>query len=262
MKYDLITAEKIKIYLRTHTFGRKIFAFWSVGSTNEFAYKLANQGEQEGTIVIAEEQIEGRGRMKRKWHSPFGKGLWFSVILRPSSRTANAGLYPYLAGVSVAQAIENKIGLRPVVKWPNDLLLNDKKFCGILSEVEFIDNRIDFIILGIGINVNHKLADFPEELQHHATSLLIEARSKIDRVYLLAEIIYLLEQHYYFTDEYGFDYITANWKKRCPHLGKNVHIIQDEMHYEGKFEDLDENGCLLLRTNSGDLQKIVAGDLV
>ena len=111
MKYDLITAEKIKFYLRTHTFGQKIFAFWSVRSTNEFAYQLANQGEKEGTLVIAEKQTSGRGRMQRKWLSPFGKGLWFSIILRPSVQAAKAGLYPYLAGISVAQAIENKIGI-------------------------------------------------------------------------------------------------------------------------------------------------------
>ena len=262
MKYDLITSQKIKYYLRTHTFGQKTYAFWSVGSTNEFACQLARRNEQEGTIVIAEEQSSGRGRLKRKWHSQFGLGLWFSIILRPPIQAIKAGFYPYLAGVSVAQAIENKIGLKPSFKWPNDLHLNNKKFCGILSEVDFIDNRVNFIILGIGINVDHKRENFPKELLNYATSLRIEARAEFDRITLLAEIIYLLEKNYYVSNEYGFEMIIQNWKKRCPSLGENIHIIQGDYHYYGKFENLDENGCLLLRTEDGSLKKIVAGDFI
>lgn len=262
MRYNLITPEKISYHLRTHTFGQTIFALWSVGSTNKFAYTLATQGRKEGTIIIAEEQTRGRGRMNRHWDSQFGKGLWFSIILRPTVHAVKAGLFPYLAGVSVAQAIENKTGFTPSVKWPNDLLLNDKKFCGILSEIEFINNRIHFIILGIGINTDHKMNDFSEVLRHHATSLRIEIGHKIDRVSLFAEIINLLEQHYYYAIEYGFEMIISSWKKRCPLLGKNIRVFLQDHPYYGKFEDLDENGCLLLRSRDGELKKIVAGDLI
>lgn len=261
MRNDLITEDDIRLYLRTHTFGQKIHAFFRIGSTNEFANKLAEFGEQEGTLIIAEQQTKGRGRLKREWHSLFGKGLWFSLILRPRQDPEKAGLFSYLAGVSVAQAVEYYVGIKPEFKWPNDLLIDGKKFCGILSEVNFTNGRINFIILGIGINVNHKSKHFPKELIDRATSLSLETGSLIDRTKLLTKIIYRIEENYYYVQENGFDVITTYWKRRCPRLGKKISIYQDNQHIQGLFEDLDQNGCLLLRTENGDTQKIVAGDL-
>jgi BirA family biotin operon repressor/biotin-[acetyl-CoA-carboxylase] ligase len=169
-------------------------------------------------------------------------------------------LYPYLAGISAALAIEEKIGLKPTFKWPNDLLFNEKKFCGILSEVEFIERKVNFIILGIGINIDQKLSDFDSALKNSATSLRLESKIKIDRVALLAEILNVFERYYYFANEYGFETITTLWKKRCPRLGQQIEIIQDIHTLTGLFEDLDEDGCLLLRKKEGNLIKVVAGD--
>lgn len=261
MGFDLLSEAKIKSVLKTELFARKIYAFWSVGSTNEFAYSRALQGDIEGTLVIAEQQSKGRGRKSRVWDSPFNKGLWFSLILRPDLPAPRAGLVPYLAGVSIVEAIENFTGLKPVVKWPNDLLLNSKKFCGILSEVEFENGKIKFIILGIGINVNHKMNEFPEGYREQATSLRIESDLRIDRVEFLTETLFRLEKNFNDMKDNGFKNIIKKWKKKCPQLGKEVVIFQDDHHYRGIFEELDEEGCLLLRTPDGQLKKIVAGDI-
>ena len=261
MGFDLLSEDKIKSVLKTELLAKKVYAFWSVGSTNEFAYTRAIQDEIDGTLVIAEQQSKGRGRKSRTWDSPFNKGLWFSLILRPDLPASRAGLVPYLAGVSLVEAVENFTGLKPFVKWPNDLLLNSKKFCGILSEVEFENGKIKFIILGIGININHKMNEFPEEFRAQATSLRIESESQIDRVDFLAEILLRLEENLNNMKESGFHNILKKWKKKCPQFEKEVVIVQDDKQYRGTFEELDDAGCLLLRTNNGELKKIVAGDV-
>ena len=261
LDFDLLTEARLKSMIKTELFANKIYAFWSVGSTNEFAYSRASQGETEGTLVIAEQQSKGRGRKSRSWDSPFNKGLWFSLILRPELPASRAGLVPYLAGVSVSEAIENLMGLEPDVKWPNDLLLNGRKFCGILSEVEFENSTIKFIILGIGINVNHKSNEFPAEFREQATSLHIESGAQIDRVELLSEVIWQLEKKYIAMKQNGFGDIINKWKKKCPQLGKEVSIVQDDEKYQGIFEDLNDEGCLLLRTKDNELNKIVTGDI-
>lgn len=262
MNEILITEDNIKPYLKTKKFGHKIFAFGCVGSTNEFACNLAGQDYKEGTIVIAEEQIRGKGRKNRTWNSQFGKGLWFSIILKPDGKTNHAGLYSFLAGVSVAKAVEKLFGIKPVVKWPNDLLINEKKFCGILSEVNFADNQIHFIVLGIGINVFHRLKDFPEILQQSATSLSIVTTKRINRSKLLAEILYHFEKNYTNIKNNGFEPVISNWKKRCPYIGKRISVIQDNHVQNGMFEDLADDGSLLMRKNGQGLIKIVAGDLI
>ncbi len=261
IRFDLLSEDKILSVLKTNLFGNKIYAFWSVGSTNEFAYRRAVQGEKEGALVIAEEQTKGRGRKHRKWESPFNKGLWFSLILRPELPALKAGLLPYMAGVSVAEAVEDFTGLKPNMKWPNDLLLNGKKLCGILSEVEFTNSQIGFIILGIGVNVNHKKDEYSEELQKQATSLRIESGLRIDRAELLAAILSQLEKNYQDVKKNDFSQIITKWKKRCQQFGQEIVIAQDDRTRRGIFEDIDGSGCLLLRTQAGERIKIVAGDV-
>lgn len=259
--FDLLSEERIKAALKTELLGNRIYAFWSVGSTNEFAYRRALQGDFEGVLVIAEQQTKGKGRMSRHWDSPFYKGLWFSLVLRPEIQASKAGLIPYLAGVSVAEAIENFIARKPDLKWPNDLLFHGKKFCGILSEVEFKDGKVKFIILGIGINVNQKLDEFPEHYRHQATSLQQECKSRIDRAELLAEVLFCLEDNYKLIRANGPNEIIDKWKTKCPQFGKEIVINQDDEQWQGKFIDIDENGCLVLQTESGAIKKIVAGDI-
>ena len=260
--FDVLSENRIKSVLKTKLFGQKIFAFWSISTTNDFAYRRATQGEKEGALVIAEKQERGRGRKLRVWDSQFGKGLWFSLILRPDLPSSKSGLIPYLAGVSVARAVENLTGLQPDLKWPNDLMLNDKKCCGILSEVHFDNSKIAFLILGIGINVNHNPGEWTDDINEIATSLRIEKNKRIDRAELLAEILFQLEQLYEDVKINGFDNLLNQWKKRCSKYKKFITIEQENKKIEGIFFDLDKEGCLILKTKDGEMKKIFAGDVV
>ncbi|MFZ5517503.1 MAG: biotin--[acetyl-CoA-carboxylase] ligase [Candidatus Zhuqueibacterota bacterium] len=260
--FDLLSEEKIRASLEGTTFVNKIYAFWTVSSTNNFAYKLAMHGLDEGTLVIAEEQSHGRGRKARVWDSQFNQGLWFSLILRPDIAASKVGLLPFLASVSIAEAVESLIGLRPELKWPNDALLAGKKFCGILSEVEFINGRIKFIILGIGLNVNHKPDDFSPAIREQATSLRIQAGIRINRTDLLAHILRRFEINYSSFKSNGISPILKQWKARCSRLGKSIQVVQEDTRYDGIFQDIDSEGCLILKLNTGQTLKVIAGDVV
>jgi len=260
--YDVLSENKIKSAIKTNLFGKKIYAFWSISSTNDFAYRLAMQGEDEGALVIAEQQERGRGRKARVWDSQFGKGLWFSVILRPDLPSTKSGLIPFLAGVSVAKAVQNVIGLQMDLKWPNDIIINKKKCCGILSEVNFDNGKIDFIILGIGINVNHKHGDWKKQVNDVATSLRIEKQERISRSELLNEVLCQLELHYKDVKQNGFDGILDLWKKNCSKFKKNITVVQEDKEISGTFFDLDDEGCLLIGNKKGKTIKIVAGDVL
>jgi len=262
INYDILSENRIRSALKTDSMAQNIHAFWSVGSTNEFALRMAQLGDPEGTLVIAEKQEHGRGRMLRSWDSPLAKGLWFSVILRPQLSSSQAGLLPYIAGVSVAEAVEAQLGLHPDLKWPNDLLVGGKKFCGILSEVEFENGKIKFIVLGIGVNVNHLAGDFSRQIRDGATSLRLAAETRIDRADLLAAILSKLEQNYERVKTEGFDDLLHRWKTRCSNFKKNVALKQDQTTIEGTFVDIDHEGCLLLKTGSGETKKISAGDVI
>jgi BirA family biotin operon repressor/biotin-[acetyl-CoA-carboxylase] ligase len=191
-----IQADSLRTCLTNQLIGRKIYAFQRVTSTNDLAKRLAERGEVEGALVIADCQTKGRGRFQRQWQSPPATGLWFSIILRPKFSVENLESIPFLAGISVAQAIETVTGLKPILKWPNDVLLASKKVCGILIESSFTQQKLNSLILGIGINVNQQPVDFNGEIRNRATSLLIEAGHSIDRKDLLLEILRFLELNY------------------------------------------------------------------
>jgi BirA family transcriptional regulator, biotin operon repressor / biotin---[acetyl-CoA-carboxylase] ligase len=260
--FDVLSENKIKSAIKTNLFGNKIYAFWSVSSTNDFAYRLAMQGEDEGALVIAEQQKRGRGRQARVWDSQFGKGLWFSIIMRPDLPSSKSGLIPFLAGLSVLIAVQNITGLHLDLKWPNDIIINKKKCCGILSEVNFNNSKIDFIILGIGINVNHNHGDWHEQVNKVATSLRIEKKERINRSELLNEVLCQLELHYEDVKKNGFDGILDQWKKNCSNFKKTITVVQEDTEISGTFFDLDEKGCLLMEVKDGKTIKIVAGDVL
>jgi len=223
---DILTYEEVKPYLKTNRVGRKIIYYKSLDSTNLECKRIADN-ESEGTVVAGEEQLKGRGRLGRIWVSPQYKGIFMSIILKPDIEMENAPKVTSIGAAAVLLAL-NKIGIKSQIKWPNDIVINEKKVCGILTEMSGEINRINYIVIGIGINVNLNIEDIPEDLKEKATSLFIEKGDKIDRRVLFAEVLNSFEDLY---DEFlKGDY--SKTIKLCREysslIGKEVRVIKME----------------------------------
>ncbi len=192
---NLIAPQRIKNELHTDFVGREIYHFKEVTSTNDIAKELAIKGAKEGTIVIAETQSRGRGRMTRKWISPEG-GIWFSIVLRPKVEPKETLKLNLRVATVAAKVINSMFKLRADVKWPNDIIINGKKVCGILTEMSTRGDTVDFVIIGIGINANISLHSFPKHLRKSLTSLRKELKKDVDREKLLTALLEEFEQYY------------------------------------------------------------------
>ncbi len=241
--------------------GSTILSFETVTSTNTVAKDLARAGAEEGTVVLADRQTQGKGRQARSWSSPPKRGLWFSYVLRPQFPVQWLGLIPLLTASSVASAIEDSTGLMPNLKWPNDVLVRGKKVCGILAESEFRAQTLSFLVVGVGLNVNQIAGDFPQELRQRATSLRIEAGSVTRREILLDSIMAQIDKDYRRFAASGIEETSANWTRRCPDIGKMCEILEDGKSTHGLFESLDKFGRLILRLADGTLKTIASADV-
>lgn len=258
---ERITADEIRLGLKTEYIGRNIHYEESVESTQKIAHRLAHEDVPEGTTIIAEEQLSGRGRMERKWHSPKYTGIWMSLILRPNIPLIKAPQLTLLTAVAVVQAIEEITGLIPEIKWPNDILMNGKKVTGILTELQAEADRIHSVIIGIGINVNQKKDDFPEELQETASSLLIEKGEPISRAELIKSIFIHIEKWYGLYLEKGFSSLKLLWESYAVSIGKHLKARTLTEVIEGKALGITEDGVLLLEDNNGVIRHIYSADI-
>ncbi|MGX2960208.1 biotin--[acetyl-CoA-carboxylase] ligase [Peribacillus sp. JNUCC 23] len=256
-----VTSNEIQIGLQTTTFGQNIHYEESVDSTQKIANRLANGGAAEGTIVIAEEQTLGKGRLSRNWHSPKFTGIWMSLILRPKIPFHEAPQLTLLAAVAVAQAIEDVTDLSPEIKWPNDLLIKGKKMTGILTELQAESDRIHSVIVGIGVNVNQKLSDFPEELQNTATSLFIESGKSISRSTLIQQILRNMEKLYSTYLKHGFNPVKLLWESYAVSLGKELKATTVNETIIGKALGITDSGVLLLEDKTGKVHHIYSADI-
>lgn len=248
--------------LETRVFGRVgIEHFLTTGSTNDVAKEFAAGGALEGTLVIAESQSKGRGRLGRSWYSPPGTGLYFSIVLWPQMDLSLFPMITLLAGTAVAQAVEETTGLCPDIKWPNDLLLEGKKVAGILTELcgELNSPRV---ILGIGINTHTRKEEFPPELREIATSLSLSGARKVCRTKLLQSILGHLENWYDRFKRGESEAMLASWRKRCRMIGSWAKIESGEDIFSGRILDIDEDGSLLLQDEAGQVQKILSGEIL
>jgi len=246
---------------KTRVVGRDIRVFLETTSTNDVIDKLARDGVKEGVVVLAEAQTKGRGRLGRKWLSAAGKGLWLSVLLRPALRPQAATQVTIMAATAVSRAIRRQTGLAPAIKWPNDILLNGRKAVGILTELHGELDRIDYLMVGIGVDVNLSPADFPPELRRMATSLRQELGSPVDRAELAAALVRELDADYQRISDGQFTALAGEWADQCVTLGKTVRIQIGDRVVQGRAESLDEDGALLVRTEHGRLERIVGGDV-
>lgn len=258
---DLLFPSEIQVGLETEIIGKDMYYYPSVNSTNRIAKSLAYHGAPDGAIVVAEGQEEAKGRLDRKFFSPRGKGIWFSVILRPKFLPHDAPKCTLMAAVAVAEAM-NRFNLQAEIKWPNDIMYDGRKLVGILTEITCELSKITYIVVGIGINVNMSREDFPEELRDVATSLFEMKGDIISRVEFFRAVLEEFDKLYREVNESGFDKVIELWKKYNITLGKNVHVISagGGETFEGKAVDLNEGGSLIVETEQG-LRTVYAGDV-
>ncbi|WP_199425919.1 biotin--[acetyl-CoA-carboxylase] ligase [Thermaerobacillus caldiproteolyticus] len=258
---DKVTANEIQLGLKTETLGRYIHFEEEVTSTQTIAQKLAYEGAREGTLVVAEQQIAGRGRMARNWFSPKGTGIWMSLILRPPIPPQKAPQLTLLTAVAIAQAIQDVTGLVPDIKWPNDILINGKKCVGILTELQAEPDRIHSVIIGMGINVNQTVEQFPEDIRAIATSLAIEKGEKIKRAELIQEILFKIEMLYRQYLQHGFRPIKLLWEGYAISIGKEITARTLSGTLRGMALGITDEGVLMLEDADGNIHYIHSADI-
>jgi len=256
---SLMEPEKIKNGLQTDFIGREIHYFIELSSTNDLAKELAMKGAEEGTVIIAETQSHGRGRLGRRWISPRG-GIWFSTILRPQVSPKDALKLTLMTAVAVAKTIGNTFNLNAEIKWPNDVLIKGRKICGILTEMRARENIVDFVVIGVGINANVNVDTFPEYLKRSVTSLEKEMKRDIERERFLRALLEELERYYKIFERNGFDIILREWKSLSSLLGAYVEIAGFDERIEGLAIDVDQNGALMIKAKDGTIRKVMSGD--
>jgi BirA family transcriptional regulator, biotin operon repressor / biotin---[acetyl-CoA-carboxylase] ligase len=258
---ERVSADEIRLGLKTKYLGQSIHYEDTVDSTQRVAHRLAYDQSMEGTVVVAEEQTLGRGRMERKWYSPKYTGIWMSIILRPKIPLPKAPQLTLIAAVAVVQAIEELTELTPQIKWPNDILINGKKMTGILTELQAEADQINSVIIGMGINVNQKLEDFPVELREIATSLAIEQGVYFSRSAIIRSVLTHLEKLYILYLEKGFFPIKILWESYAISIGKTIKARTLSNVIEGKALGITDDGILKIEDHSGEIHYIYSADI-
>jgi len=293
-----LNAYEIADDLQTNILGREIIYLDNVDSTNNYAKKISSEGCLEGTVVVSEQQSSGRGRLGRDWHSERGKGIWMSVVLRPSIESERVQIITLAAAVAVVKAINYVTGIETGIKWPNDILLDGKKLCGILTEMSSEVERINYLILGIGINVSQSKNDFPENLREQATSLKIFSQSLnnedfvvFNRSEIIKSVLFELEQMYNKINNGGSNCIATQtdialqqevaplsviapqlniapqsaiateWRKYSITLGKEISIATRNAEIRGIAEDITDEGRLIVLCNDGVRREVLSGEV-
>lgn len=254
---DLLTGQNICHELHTEFIGKNIIHFDSIDSTNDYGKEIAGK-ELDGTVIISEEQTKGKGRLGRNWHSKSGEGIWMSIILKPNMIPYKAPFITLIAGASIVKSL-NELGINTTIKWPNDVIINNKKICGILTELSAEIERINYIVLGIGINV--KTIDFSPEISDIATSLQKEGYN-LSRVDIVKNILEQFEKLY-------IEYVKNDNKKETIDIcrkysaviGKQIYTIRGENKELVTCLDLDENGNLIVKKDDGNIVRIMSGEI-
>lgn len=256
---DQFNESAIRQYLKTKTLGHTLYFYPSIDSTSIVAKELAEKGAPHGTLVIAEIQTRGRGRLGRTWFSPQG-GLWFSLLLRPQNPPIMPAHITFVSGLSIAQAVA-KLGISVHLKWPNDIYLDEKKIGGILSETKSTGPSFEYLIIGIGLNVNIPESDFPSTLAQEATSLLTVKEKPVSRALLLGAILLALEKLLELYPKVGFSAILKAWKKYAAFLGTQVRVDTSKESFEGEAIDVTLSGALRVQDIDGLVHEISTGDV-
>ncbi|MDU4961250.1 MAG: biotin--[acetyl-CoA-carboxylase] ligase [Sporomusaceae bacterium] len=256
---DLLLPDEVCPRLETEFVGHSVYYYTSISSTNNEAKRLANEGCADGSLILTEEQKAGRGRLARGWFSPYAKGIWCSVVLRPPFPPQEAPKCTLLAAVAIARAIR-AAGVDCGIKWPNDILWQGKKLVGILTEMSAEMDAINYVVIGMGINVNTASEDFPPELREIAASLASIRGQAVSRTQLLVDLLRELESLYVQACREGFDAILKEWRALSVTLGQTVDIFGINRSFSGQAIDIDSEGALLVQTGDG-IERVIAGDV-
>jgi len=254
---DNLTAESISSGLSTDCLGQHILYYTRIDSTNAVAKRLAQQGAAEGTLVIADEQTAGRGRLDRRWLAPTGTSLLFSLIFRPDLEVGRIQGLTMICGLGVREAIREVTGLPAQLKWPNDIMLHGRKAGGILTEMSASIEHLDYVIVGIGLNVNLDITALPAEF--NATSLRHELGQPVSRVKLLQRALVHIEKRYYALQ--AGQWPVREWAAALETIGQRIKLHTIRGVWQGVAEDVDDDGALLLRLNNGQLIRVLVGDI-
>jgi BirA family biotin operon repressor/biotin-[acetyl-CoA-carboxylase] ligase len=245
--------------LSTRDLGRTLHHYESLESTNAKAFELAQEGGFHGEVIVTEHQTQGKGRRGRAWASPAGKNLAMSVILRPEIAPSRAPELTLVAAVALVETLKDS-NVDARIKWPNDVQINGKKVAGILTELSADVERVHFVIVGVGVNLNSELADFPPEVAELATSVSLNRPSPVHRALFMAALLGKLEDWFEIWSDQGFEPVRAAWKNASSMLGQEVLVRADAKELRGVAEDIDASGALLLRV--GDtLERVLSGDV-
>ena len=257
---DILIYEEVSEYLNTDFIGRNMYYFDSIDSTNKKANEIAF-GEKEGTIVVAEEQTRGRGRLDRDWISPKGKGIWMSIILKPRLDPMIVSGITLIGAAAVHNALDS-MDIKSQIKWPNDILIDGKKIAGILTEMNCELNRINYVVMGIGINVNLEEKDISEDLKDRATSIKISQNKDINRKQLMGNILNEFEKLYIsFRDDGDLSEVIDICRKNSALIAKDVKVTKGEEIRIGNVLDINEKGELVVRFENGIVENIYSGEI-
>ena len=260
---ELLLPWEVSDGLETNLFGKKIYYFDTINSTQNFATELASKPQENGTVVIAEKQTQGRGRLSRKWTSPSG-GIWLSVILHPEFEISAATLFPMVSSLALAIAIEKVLKIKPKLKWPNDLIIDDKKVAGILVDVSVESGKIDYLILGVGINFKIDVKEIEKTIKntgnYYGVATLVTKNNKINPAQLVQVFLVELERLYNLLSKGHSKYIIKEWTKRSSTIGKMISVTSSTIPIHGKAAKIDKDGALVI-SNKGKSHRVLVGDI-
>lgn len=260
---DILSENEVASRLSTDWAGRTIHYFDETGSTNIDAKRYAEEGAPHGTTVIADMQAAGRGRRGKTWQSPSGSAIYMTILLRPDFMPDKASMLTLVMALSVADAIAEMTGLPTGIKWPNDIVINKKKVCGILTEMNAELDYIQYVVIGVGINVNNNSPEeFPEEIRNRATSLKIESGVQISRAALLERVLAHFEKNYHsFTDTLDLSRLMEAYDARLLNLNAEVKVLDPKGGYTGTARGINPTGELLVEKETGEVISVYAGEV-
>ncbi|MYL28544.1 biotin--[acetyl-CoA-carboxylase] ligase [Halobacillus halophilus] len=258
---DKISENTLQWGLETRWMGHQLYHYNQVDSTQEIVHQMAKQGKPHGTVVVADEQIGGKGRMARTWDSPKGKGIWMSFLLKPDLPPVEAPQLTLLAATVIAKMIDERSDLSPQIKWPNDVLIHHKKVSGILTEMQAEQDTIQYIVLGIGMNVNQEEEDIPSDIRYKASSFKIESGREWNIQKTIQHFLTLFEASYDQFIREGFQSVKEDWETYGYRIGENVTISTMKETWEATLLGIEPDGALRARRTTGEEQKLYSAEI-